>query len=151
MLTEKEQKNKELVLSFFDFMNQHELDIDKLKKLFSEDYVEHQLFGQGDGFEGLLNRVKLDFKSFPNFKVEVQFALAEGDMVVCLYHDRGNFEGEFLGFQPTGKYYDIDGAHFFRVQDGLIVEHWACIDMLSLFTQLGVINQVVDSMNAQAV
>lgn len=40
-------------------------------------------------------------------------------------------------FPATGRRFTVDHAHFFRMRDGLIVEHWAVRDDRSLGEQLG--------------
>jgi predicted ester cyclase len=152
MLTEQEQKNKDLVTEFWAYVMKQEVNPEKFKEFFSEtNFTEHHQFGQGDGFEGLIKRFSWVFKAFPHFDIKVQSILADGDMVACRYVDKGVFAGEFLGMQPTGKPYVLDGMHFFRLEDGKIVEHWANVDDIHMFYQIGVLDQVVDSMNAQAV
>lgn len=40
-------------------------------------------------------------------------------------------------FPPTGRTFSVHHAHFFRMRDGLIVEHWAVRDDRALGEQLG--------------
>ena len=45
--------------------------------------------------------------------------------------------GESLGVQPTGNRLNFDVVDMFRIQDGLIAEHWDVADTYRLFSQLG--------------
>jgi predicted ester cyclase len=45
--------------------------------------------------------------------------------------------GEWLGIQPTGNKLKFDVVDMFRIQDGLVAEHWDVADTCSLFSQLG--------------
>ena len=38
----------------------------------------------------------------------------------------------------TGKTYEIEEIHLFRVADGRIAEHWHVADLAGMFRQLGV-------------
>ena len=44
--------------------------------------------------------------------------------------------GEFAGIPPTGKHVSSDLMIFYRVRDGLIVEHWLQMDMKDIVEQL---------------
>jgi len=40
-------------------------------------------------------------------------------------------------FPPTGRPFEVDHAHFFRMADGLVIDHWAVRDDRALGEQLG--------------
>ena len=40
-------------------------------------------------------------------------------------------------FPPTGRTFAMTQSHWFRLEDGLIIEHWANRDDLSIARQLG--------------
>ena len=50
---------------------------------------------------------------------------------------RGTQTGEFLGRAPTGRSVSVQQIHIFRIEDGLIAEHWACRDDVGMLRQLG--------------
>jgi predicted SnoaL-like aldol condensation-catalyzing enzyme len=50
--------------------------------------------------------------------------------------------GEWLDVQPTGNRLNFDVVDIFRIQDGLIAEHWDVADTYSLFSQLGKIDKM---------
>ncbi len=50
--------------------------------------------------------------------------------------------GEWLGVQPTGNRLNFDVVDMFRIQYGLIAEHWDVADTYSLFSQLGKIDKM---------
>ena|SRR5438094_897723 len=47
--------------------------------------------------------------------------------------------GEFIGFRPTGKTFDAQQIHIYRIADGKIIEHWSSRDDLTQGIQLGLI------------
>jgi predicted ester cyclase len=53
---------------------------------------------------------------------------------------RGRHIGEFLGIPPTGAEIDAEAMHVYRVEDGLLREHRAVRDDLTLLRALGVVS-----------
>ena len=45
--------------------------------------------------------------------------------------------GPFMGMAPSGKRYEIEEIHWFRVRDGRIAEHWHQADFAGMRRQLG--------------
>jgi predicted ester cyclase len=52
---------------------------------------------------------------------------------------RGTPLGEFLGFPPMGRSFEIETVDVMRVVDGRITEHWGVANLLKLLTQIGVV------------
>lgn len=102
-------------------------------------YDEHDpLPGQGEGREGLKNRVTMLVDGLaPTFTIEE--LIAEGDRVVVRWTNNGRHVGEFLGAAPTDRPYAIAGIDIYRIQDGRLAEHWHVVDQLSMLQQLGLI------------
>ncbi|MGH2896146.1 MAG: ester cyclase [Solirubrobacteraceae bacterium] len=76
--------------------------------------------------------------AFPDLAYEVQDAFGGGDRVALRCTMRGTHSGEFLGHAPTGRAFAVQQIHVYRLQDGRIVEHWACRDDVGMLRQLGV-------------
>ena len=51
----------------------------------------------------------------------------------------GRHTGEFIGFKPTGKTFEAQQIHIYRIADGKIIEHWSSRDDLTQGIQLGLI------------
>ncbi|MGI5127681.1 ester cyclase [Pseudonocardia sp. CA-107938] len=78
---------------------------------------------------------------------EVENAIAEGDLVAVQTTMRGTQSGPFTVHGPDGSVvaampsqgrgFVTRQTHWFRVRDGLVVEHWADRDDLGMGTQLG--------------
>lgn len=142
------EANKQVVRRFWEVA--HGKDLSKFPEVVTEDYIEHQDFGQGPGYEGLMQRFRWVYEAFPDFNVTVNDMIAEGDKVMCFYTDRGTFKGPWLGLQPTGNKFAMDGIHIFRLRDGRICEHWAVVDVMSLYAQMGVLLPVAQQLAQQA-
>lgn len=73
--------------------------------------------------------------------------VVDDDLVVTYGTLSGRQTGEFVvwtpdgaverAFAPTGKTFTVRQAHFQRIADGLVVEHWAVRDDQSMALQLG--------------
>jgi predicted ester cyclase len=77
--------------------------------------------------------------AFPDFRPEIHWQAAAGDLVTTYKTYHGTHQGEFLGIPATGKkvsFYTVDAM---RVVDGKITEHWGVATLLDLMQQLGVV------------
>jgi predicted ester cyclase len=84
---------------------------------------------------------------FDDLAFEIHDAVAEGDLVVVhntmsgrhtgvatIYGEGGRLE---QAMPPTGKRFATTQTHWFRLRDGLVVEHWANRDDQGMAMQLG--------------
>jgi predicted ester cyclase len=75
----------------------------------------------------------------PDHRFEVDDAVADGQTVALRGTMTGTHEGKLMGIAPTGKRVAAQRSHWFRVEVGKLVEHWAVRDDLSTLHQLGVL------------
>lgn len=78
---------------------------------------------------------------------EVHDAVADGDLVVLHTTMSGRQTGTFVGygadgrpaeaFPANGRTFAVTQTHWFRVADGLVIEHWANRDDIGQAKQLG--------------
>jgi predicted ester cyclase len=62
--------------------------------------------------------------AFPDYKVEINSMVDRGDMVMVRYAISGTHQNEFMGLAPTQKPMIIRGLDVFRMDKGMIVQHW---------------------------
>jgi len=111
-----------------------------LEELVAPGYVEHDPFpGQGDGLQGLRERVALLRSAFSPCVYTIEDLIAEGDRVVVRWRSVGTHSGSFVGLPPTGRDYTMAGIDIHRLARGRLAEHWHVVDQLALLQQLGVI------------
>jgi steroid delta-isomerase-like uncharacterized protein len=79
------------------------------------------------------------FNGFPQMEQTIEMVIAENDRVAVLHRLKGFQLGDFLGIPPTGKLVEGNGARFFNIAGGKIVETWYEINLLGAMQQLGVI------------
>jgi predicted ester cyclase len=74
----------------------------------------------------------------PDFHYAVKRVVADGDLVMAWCTSLGTHTGgAFLGQAATGNAVKFDTVDIFRMQDGLIAEHWDVADTFTFFSQLG--------------
>ncbi len=76
---------------------------------------------------------------FPDFHVQVDERVADGDRIIQAFTLTGTHRGEFLGIPATGRAIKVHGFVFSRFVDGKLVEEWEVIDQLSFLEQLGAV------------
>lgn len=85
--------------------------------------------------------------AYSDLRWEVHDAAVDGDLVVVHATMSGRHTGPFVtydadggveqAFAPTGRTFATTQSHWFRVADGLVLEHWANRDDLGTAKQLG--------------
>jgi steroid delta-isomerase-like uncharacterized protein len=136
---EREKANKELVKDFVaDVFVGHELD--NLGRYLREDYIQHNP-DVAQGREGFRKFFETTFQAIPDFKYILRKIVADEDYVFIHCTTTGTHSGTWIGQPATGKRLDFDVVDMFRLQDGLIAEHWDVADTLKLFTTIGMVKQ----------
>lgn len=112
--SELEETNRRIVYTMYDLlMNQHK--VDAALELIGPNYKQHNVRAP-DGKEFLRGAFTARFEEFPNLRSDIKRTIADGDLVVIHTHERYDVtDPDDLG----NAIIDI-----YRVEDGLIVEHW---------------------------
>jgi len=108
-------------------------------EIIAADYVRHD---PGDPFpargpEDVKRIVTMLRSMLPDFTIEVEAIVAEGDMVVSRYTSTATDSVGYMGMPPTGKAIRTPAIQIFRLAHGKIVESWAARDDLGTLRQLG--------------
>jgi steroid delta-isomerase-like uncharacterized protein len=74
--------------------------------------------------------------SFPDWKVDVERVICEGNWVVVEWHTSGTFSQPFRGRAPNGRKFSRRGCAVAEVERGRIVRYRDYYDRASLFAQL---------------
>ena len=88
------------------------------------------------GLEGMHQLVTSLLTAFPDFQVTPEDVVAEGNMVVIRFTNRGTHQGAFLGIPPTGKQVSWMGVDLFRFAEGKIVDGGGVFDRLGFLQPL---------------
>jgi predicted ester cyclase len=113
-------------------------------KQFIKDYVNAMtgnpktadLINQYVSDPALKEHIRQAEAAFPRYELVAHQIVAEGNIVAVRGTFYGVHNGEFAGIPPTGKRVSGDLMLFYRISDGLIVEHWMQWDMKAVVDQL---------------
>ncbi len=102
-------------------------------------FIEHGTPPPGipAGREGIKAMASALRKGFPDIKYKIDHQIAEGDIVASYVTVSGTHKGEIFGMAATGKHATWAEAHFVKVVNGKITEHWGVSDQLGMLRQLG--------------
>jgi steroid delta-isomerase-like uncharacterized protein len=108
-------------------------------EIIAPDYVRHD---PGDPFpahgpEDVKRIVTMLRTMFPDFRIQVEAMIAEGDIVVSRYTATATDTVGYMGMPPSGKAIRTSAMQMFRFSSGKIVESWAARDDLGTLRQLG--------------
>jgi steroid delta-isomerase-like uncharacterized protein len=142
------EENKKIVKEFTERMGKGDSAV--LDELTTDDFVVHVLFDKGSDIGRDVYKQTNDgaHVSFPDYSMSVDQMIAEGDKVFVLSTKTGTHKGNFLGVPPTGKQINVFRGAVYRLENGKITESWGIEDMLSHFTQLGVMPTIPDAIKA---
>lgn len=120
-----------------DVINQGNLD--RFTDYFTADYVDHVPVPPGlptgaEGFKMFFGALRA---AFPDYHYTIEDTIIEGDKVVQRLTGHGTMKGALFGLPATGKHAAWSEIHISRMQGDKFVEHWANIDQLGQFQQLG--------------
>lgn len=132
------EANKQLVRGMAEAINAR--DFDALDDLVAADVRRHSAATPDvtvenlDQFKEFLHQ---DLAAFPDAVQEVDFMLAEGDLVAGRFFYRGTQTGQMGPFPPSSMALDLPFIGILRIEDGKIAEIWVEWDNLNALTQLG--------------
>ena len=113
--------------------------VEVIDQVISADFVDHSQLPPGvpSGREGVKALVKALRSAFPDFRVNIERQIAEGDLVVQHISATGTMKGDFAGMPASGKCARWEAIHISRLANGKVVEHWSVQDQLGMLQQLG--------------
>ncbi len=134
--------SKSIALRFVEAMGSG--DVEAAASLVAEGLVNHAAIPEAQGREGLRTIARKIRKAFPDAAWKLEDIIVEGDRAVCRLTFTGTNTGpvEFVRMPhaATGRSVRFEQIHIFRVENGLVVESWACRDDIALMRQLGVLD-----------
>ena len=136
------ESNKKLVRDFFEAHRRG--DIPAAADFYADKGINHGREVTRDQIQMVLQDLS---NTFSDVHVEIDTMVADDDWVVAKTVQTGKHTGKNIipinmltpGTEPTGKTFNMQIIHMFRIGDGRIIEHWAGRDDLGLHWQLGLI------------
>ena len=138
MNVSEQERNKAIVRDYFEICwNQKNLEYGR--KIIAPDYDFHMPIPDDfpPGFEGWYYGVSKFFEAFPDQHWEIRQILADGDLVATRCVWTATHQGEFCGVAPSGKTVNVANTDFYRLRDGMLIEHWDVPDWLTILRQIG--------------
>ncbi len=109
----------------------------RLEEIVHPDYRDHTLPPRQRGVGGFrvlrlrLRRAFADIELIPRDVI-----VGTGSVAVRLCF-RGLHVAPYAGLEPCGRTVEMDEIHIWRLQDGRLIEHWACRDEGAVLSQIG--------------
>jgi predicted ester cyclase len=92
------------------------------------------------GRDALLGTIRWIHSGLDDVSYEVRDAFASGDRVTIRATMRGTFAREWMGKSPTGRSFEVEHIHVYRLEDGRVAEHWGARDDLGMMRQIGMLD-----------
>lgn len=99
--------------------------------------VFHTYRFEGDPRAGMRAAIDRLSAALSDGSFTIRQLIAEDDLVCAHVTSRATQSGPFMGRPGSGRRYEIDELHLFRVRDGQVVEHWHQYDQMGMLRQLG--------------
>ncbi|MFJ7270813.1 ester cyclase [Streptomyces sp. NPDC099050] len=126
--------HRELIQRFVDMINSH--DVSTIAEHTAPGHIDHNPI-VADGIEANTAFFQQIFDAFPDVKILVHDLIVDGDRIVGRFEYSGTHQGEFFGIPATGRTLTFQTIDIWRVEDGLLAEHWDQLDVAGMFHQLG--------------
>ena len=109
-------------------------------ELFSADHTSPSAPDVPPGPEGVKALVKMFREAMPDYHIDIDLLVADGNQVAARFTQSGTHTGaKLMDIAPQGKKATWTEIGVLRIKDGQIVESWYEVDMLSMLQQLGAI------------
>ena len=114
-------------------------DLGVIDEVLADDFVEHEELPPGvpAGKEAPRALASMMRGAFPDFHVEVEEMLQDGNKVITRARFSGTHQGEFMGMPPTGNRFDIAVIDIVEFRDDKGIAHWGVMDQAAMMQQLG--------------
>lgn len=131
-------KNVEAQEKFGEAVNTGNLEL--IRDVVAENIKDHDPApDQGPGPQGFIDFFSGMRTSFPDFEVEVDHMVTDEDNVSFAYTAKGTHKGNFMGYEPTGKSFEVRGMQIGRFENGKLAERWGSTNQWGILQQLGLV------------
>ena len=137
------ERNKTVVRDFHDRLKNG--DVPAAVANFADEVENHGRRASKQVIQLILEDIN---STFPDSKNEILDIIAEGDNVVARTKVSGTHKGVgqppvngglLVGVPPTGKHYEVQHIHWFKLRDSKIIAHFANRDDVGMMQQLGLL------------
>jgi steroid delta-isomerase-like uncharacterized protein len=114
-----------------------------ITELFAPNGISHGAAEDGSDLHGpaaFLTLYERITGAFPDMKLKIEDAIAQGDKVLIRWTATMRHTGDGLGIAATNKPVAIGGMSLARIANGQLVEAWDHWDKLAMLQQIGAIS-----------
>ena len=130
------EANKAIAQRVFDeIFNQGRFEV--ANEIYSPSFVNHVHHHRDIGLQQDQNAARGWKSAFPDLRMTLNLAIAEGDLVAVLWTGTGTNTGAGNGIPATGQKGELRGVTIWRIQGGRITEEWSEFDRTDMLKQLG--------------
>lgn len=131
-------ENNPLYRFYHEVINQKKFEV--LGEIYAPGYVNRIApFGLDSGVDGVERLIREQAAAFPDWHIKVDYVIEHGDKTIVSWTLTGTQTGEYFGYPPSGRAFEISGVDIETIVDGKITEHDGAEDMLSLLQQIGAV------------
>ena len=94
-------------------------------------------FGTSGGIENYLQWYRALRNAFPDCHFEIDWMVAEGELVAVRWSYTGTHHGRFMGLPATGRRFAMKYNSMYRIVNGKIIDIRSETDTLKFFQALG--------------
>ena len=127
---------RRLVQRFYDEL-WNQVDLDCASEILHPDVDFRGSVGlHANGRDAVCEYVSMVTTSLANYRCDIGTLIVDQNDAAARLRFSGLHVGPFLGYQPTGRQIEWQGAAFFTAQDGLLATIWVLGDLETLRSQL---------------
>jgi steroid delta-isomerase-like uncharacterized protein len=101
--------------------------------------VSSPIFGEIKGRAAVEESNRRLFSSFPDWKIDTDQLIIDGDTAVEVMKVTATHAGEFMGLPGSGRKAQFQGVRIMRIENALIKEEKRLYDFTMLLMQVGVL------------
>lgn len=129
-------ENKALVRQFFQELDESGSSLDFIDRWMTSDFKTHINSPNAMDLAGYREFMAGAVEAFSDLRHEIQYLIAENDLVAAGITLHMVHRGEYLRIAPTGRTVSVQEIVVLRLRDGKIAEEWVLFDLAALQQQL---------------
>jgi predicted ester cyclase len=130
----REEKNKAVAMRVFEeIFNQKKLEV--ASEIYAPEFVNHGV-RRDVSLQVDQAAARSEIKAFPDIRMTVELAVAQGDFVTVVWIFRGTHTAFGYGLPPTGARIEMRGITVWRIVDGKIRDEWTSFNELTGYMQV---------------
>jgi lactoylglutathione lyase len=109
----------------------------RLAEIVHPDYRDHTLPRPARGAASLRSLRRRLRRAFADIELTPRDVIVDAGRVAVRLRFRGLHVAPYARLEPCGRTVEMDEIHIWRLQDGRLIEHWACRDERAALSQMG--------------